>query len=371
MYTLAEHASMIADVIRIDAYASALRHAVHPDSIVADIGAGVGIFSLLAARFGARTIYAIEPEDAIDVGRAVAAASGLSDRIHFMQSRSTDTVLPERATIIVSDMRGALPFFERHLPAIADARHRLLAEGGVLIPRRDRLWGAIVEAPDVYAHHVAPWRNRTHGLDLRPVEEMLANTWRRVRLTPELLLSNSECLATLDYQELSQPNLDVEAIWTARKAGTGHGLCVWFDSELTDGVSFSNAPGQPHAIYAQAFFPFVSPVALSTGGSISVRLQATLVGDDYLWSWTSLGRTQSTLHGVPLGTQHLAKGAAGHVPVLTTEGEVDLYVLKRMQESVPLGDIARELLARFPSVLRDSNAALGRVGDLARRYSKG
>ena len=133
---------------------------------------------------------------------------------------------------------------------------------------------------------------------------------------------------------------------------------------------FSNAPDQPRAIYAQAFFPFAAPVALSEGGSISVRLQATLVGDDYLWRWTCLGRTQSTLYGVPLGPKHLTKGAAGHVPALTTEGEIDLFVLARMQESLPLGEIARELLARFPSVFRHRNAALGRAGDLARKYSK-
>jgi hypothetical protein len=80
---------------------------------------------------------------------------------------------------------------------------------------------------------------------------------------------------------------------------------------------------------------------------------------------------QSTLYGVPLGVQQLAKGAAEHVPVLTTEGEVDLFVLARMQDSMPVEEIANALLARFPSAFRDRPAALGRAGDLARRYSKG
>ena len=97
-------------------------------------------------------------------------------------------------------MRGALPFFERHVPVIADARDRLLAEDGVLIPRRDHVWAAIVDAPDLYADHVAPWRDRTHGLYFQPATEMLTNTWRRIRLTPDVLLSDSKCLATLDYR---------------------------------------------------------------------------------------------------------------------------------------------------------------------------
>jgi protein arginine N-methyltransferase 1 len=371
MYTLADHASMMADVTRVDAYAKALQRAVHPDSIVADIGAGIGTFTLLAARFGARTIYAIEPDDAIHVGRAIAEASGLADRIRFMQSRSTDVTLPERATIIVSDMHGALPFFERHVPAITDARDRLLAKDGVLIPRRDHLWAAIVDAPDLYADHVAPWRDRTHGLDFRSATEMLTNTWRRTRVAPDVLISDAKCLATLDYRDISSPDLDAEATWSAARPGTAHGLGVWFDSELVDGVSLSNAPDQPRALHAQAFFPFAAPVPLGTGESISVRLQATLLGDDYMWRWTSRGRMQSTLYGVPLGVQQLAKGAAEHVPVLTTEGEVDLFVLARMQDSMPVEEIANALLARFPSAFRDRPAALGRAGDLARRYSKG
>ena len=361
---------MMADVTRIDAYAAALRKAVHADSVVADIGAGIGTFSLLAARFGARKVYAIEPEDAIHLGRAIASANGLSDRIDFIQARSTDVVLPERATVIVSDMRGTLPQFGRHLPAIADARQRLLSQGGVLISRRDRLWAAIVDAADVYADHVAPWRDRTHGLVLEPAEEMLANTWRKVRLAPDQLLSDALCLATLEYCEIADPGLDVEGTWPTQRPGTAHGLSVWFDSDLIDGVTFSNAPGQPGAIHGQAFFPFAAPVPLSKGESLSVRLQANLVGDDYIWRWTSLGHTQSTLHGVPLGARQLPKSAASHVPELNVEGEIDLFVLARMKESMPLGDIARELLARFPSALRDWNAALGRTGELSYKYSK-
>ena len=369
MYALADYADMMADAVRVDAYAAALRHTVRADSVVADLGAGIGTFALLAARFGARKIYAIEPDPAIHLGRAIAAASGLADRIDFIQARSTEVVLQERATVIVSDMRGTVPQFERHLPAIADARQRLLAQGGVLIPKRDRLWAAVVDAPDVYADHVAPWRGSTHGLNLHPVEHMLVNTWRKIRLTPDHLLSDSQNVAAVDYHVMTNPDLDIDATWAAQRPGTAHGLCVWFDSDLIDGVTFSNAPEQPRAIHGQAFFPFAVPVALSEGDPISVRLQANLVGDDYMWRWTSFGHAQSTLHGVPLAAQELAKSAAGHVPVLNAQGEVDFFVLSRMKESQPLGDIAREVLARFPAAAHDWNVTLGRIGELSRKYS--
>jgi protein arginine N-methyltransferase 1 len=382
MYSIADYATMMADAVRVNAYAAALRHLVKPTSVVIDVGAGTGTFALLACRFGARKVYAVEPDAAIHVGRAIAEASGLANRIEFVQATSTDVVLPDRADIVVSDIRGVLPLFGRHVRSIADARQRLLAEDGALVPRLDRLWAAVAEAPGVYEGHVAPWRGREYGLDFRPVRDMLSNTWRKVRLKPDQLLSDARQLAVLDYRELENPDLDVEAAFHMSRAGTGHGLCVWFDAELTDGIAFSNAPGEPEVIYGQGFFPFAAPIALGVGDAILVRLQADLVGDDYVWQWTvrpgerqtpngvSAYVRQSTLNGVPLGVAWLRKGAASHVPALTTDGEIDLLILSRMQTATPLGEIASELLSRFPGALKDRNAALGRVGDLSRTYSR-
>jgi Arginine methyltransferase oligomerization subdomain/Ribosomal protein L11 methyltransferase (PrmA) len=381
MYSIADYASMMADPVRMNAYADALRRSVNAQSVVVDLGSGTGAFAMIAAQLGARKVYAIEPDDAIHLGKAIAVASGLADRVEFVQAASTEAVLPERGDVIVSDIRGVLPLFGRHIPSIADARTRLLATSGVLIPRCDRLRAAIVEAPEVYERHVAPWCERSYGLDLQPARDMLSNTWRKVRLPPEQILTDSQLLAVLDYRVLENPNLDVAATWTARRVGVGHGLCIWFDTELADDVAFSNAPGEPAAIYGQAFFPFAMPASLGDGESISVRIRADLTGDDYLWQWSveagegpdrrrSRPVTQSTLHGVPLGIERLKKGASSHVPTLTTDGEIDCFVLSRMQAAAPLGDIARELLARFPAALRDWNDALGRVGELSRKYSR-
>ena len=143
-YTVADYGAMIVDPVRMDRYVRALEQAIKPGGIVIDIGTGTGIFALLACRLGARRVYAIEPEDVIQVAREIAAANGCADRIEFVQAMSTRVTLPERADVIVSDLTGALPWFAHHIPSIIDARRRLLAPGGVLIPRRDAAWAAIV-----------------------------------------------------------------------------------------------------------------------------------------------------------------------------------------------------------------------------------
>src|SRR5678809_342287 len=150
MYSLHFYGQMLADAPRMDAYAAALRHVIRPDSVVMDLGCGPGVVALLACKLGARRVYAVEPNNVVGLAREAAAANGFSDRIEFFDKLSTEVALPEPATIIVSDLRGALPFFQQHIPSIIDARKRLLAPRGVLIPRRDILWAALVEAPEQY-----------------------------------------------------------------------------------------------------------------------------------------------------------------------------------------------------------------------------
>ena len=102
---------MIADHLRMAAYADALRRSVTPESMVIDIGTGTGVMAILACQLGARRVCAIEPDDVIQLARKVAADNGFADRIEFIQALSTDVKLPELADVIVSDVRGVLPFF--------------------------------------------------------------------------------------------------------------------------------------------------------------------------------------------------------------------------------------------------------------------
>src|SRR5690348_3033862 len=160
MYSLNFYGQMLADASRMDAYARALRQTIRPDSVVMDLGCGPGVFALLACKLGARRVYAVEPNNVIGLAREAAAANGFADRIEFFEELSTEISLPEPATIIVSDLRGVLPLFQQHIPAIIDARKRLLARDGILISRRDVLWAAVVEAPEQYEELIAPWQNQ-------------------------------------------------------------------------------------------------------------------------------------------------------------------------------------------------------------------
>jgi protein arginine N-methyltransferase 1 len=289
-YSLFDYGSMIGPggQVRVGAYAEALRRTISPEKIVLEIGTGAGFFALLAAKLRARHVYAVDPNDAIRVARRLAAANGCADRITFVQDLSTNITLPQKADVIISDIGGALPWLGGHIPSIVDARERLLAPGGILIPRQASVWAAAVCAPELYAQHVAPWGENPYGLDLSAARALATNWFRKSRFQATQLLTAPCCWATLDYRTITSPHVKAAATMYVRRAGTGHGLCLWFDSLLCDGVEFSNAPEKPHiAMYSQMFFPWSAPVALAENDEIRVKFCVRLQDGQYIWGWHS------------------------------------------------------------------------------------
>jgi type I protein arginine methyltransferase len=382
MYSVSAYGAMIADRIRIRAYAEALRRVITPDSVVVDLGAGPGLFALLACRYGARRVYAIEPADIIQVAREIAAANGLADRIEFIQAMSTDVTLAERADVIVSDIGGVMPWFEHHLPSIADARQRLLAAGGTLIPSADRVWAAVVEAPEQYAQLTAAWDDCGFGFDMGPARRLAVNTFKSADLTADRLLTPIQTWAMVDYMTVADWSVQSGTRWTASRSGIGHGFLLGLERTLIEGISLNNAPGAASAgdnsIYSTIFLPWETPVPLSAGDDIEAEFRASLVGGEYIWCWNTDVRagartsapkarfSQSTMLETALSPSTLRKASAAYRPSLTDKGRRARFVLDAMNQGLPLGEIASRLSREFGDT--SGSDPLSFVAALAREY---
>ena len=381
MYSILAYTKMIADEVRMAAYVEALR-ATAPGAVVLDIGTGTGIFSLLACQFGAKRVYAIEPDDAIRIAREHARANSFDECINFIQGLSTHVTLPEPVDVIVSDIRGILPLFHHHIPAIQDARARFLAPGGCLIPQKDTLHIGIVGAEAVYQDYTHAWIANAYDLDMRAAQNINVHMRYKARVKPDHLLFSSQVLATLDYRTIAEPDIAATVTWTAPYSGTGYGIVVWFDTELIDAIGFSNSPDSPELIYGSSFFPWLEPVEIDAGDVIHVAFYADLVGDDYVWRWNTIVQKpgdenltkadfkQSTFFGAPLSPQKLLKRAGHYVPSLSVDGEIDRLVLELMAQALPLNQIATQVADRFSQQFTSADAALARVRDLSEKYSR-
>ena len=382
MYSLGAYGSMIADRVRAGAYAEALRKTVRKGSVVVELGTGPGVFAVLACQLGASKVYAIEPAEIIQVAREVAAANACADRILFFEQLSHRVTLPTRADVMLSDLRGVLPLFQCHIPAIVDARQRFLAPGGTMIPRRDTVWAAIAEAPKPYGEIADPWDKNTLSQDLAPCRALAINNGQKVRVSPRQLLTGHKLWTTLDYATVEARDVQSSLEWTVERGGTGHGIVMWFDADLAEGIGFSNAPDAPETVYGSFFFPWTQPVRLEKGQSVCVTLEAELVEDDYVWRWSTrieplLGSSslplhfeQSQLAGAVLSPKQLHKTAADYIPQLSEEGLLRRRTLELMAGRVTLEEIASKLLAEFPQRFAGRKQALTYAGTVSQEYSR-
>ncbi len=276
---------MLADRVRMESYLKALRHAVFPGCVVIDLGAGPGIFSLYACRWGARRVYAIEPDSSIQLARELAAANGFGDTIVAIEDYSSNLTLPEPADVIISDLRGVLPLFGRSIASIIDARDRLMSKGGILIPLRDVLWASIVSVPDLYRLKVEIWDQP--GFDTSAARRKVANTIFKIYPKIEDLLTAPAELGDIDYPSVTSTRFAAHPAWRTERSGLAHGVCLWFATTLADGESFSNAPDQPETIYGAAFMPFTEPVPLQCGDRVACEIKIDPCGEDYVWRWNT------------------------------------------------------------------------------------
>ncbi len=384
MYSLAAYGQMVTDKIRTDAYAQALQQLIKPGDVVVDIGTGPGILALLACRFGARRVYAFEPSPIIELAREIAAANGFADHIEFIPKMSTESSLPEPANVIVSDIHGILPFFGNSLVSIIDARERFLAPNGHMIPRSDTLWIAGIRAPEIYEKQIGPWNKRPYEFDMSAAGMRRINSIDQCAATAEQVFLEPRCLATLDYQTIKETGLDTAASWTidqSAQAAQGHGLVLWFDSILADGISWTNQPGAPRLIYRQALFPWPEPLQVSPGDTVTVAISAKLVGDEYVWRWDTQLLTknspngaktpfrQSTFFGADLSLPELRASASQFQPKLNEDGRVHRRILSLMEGQMSLEAIAQELVKDFPTRFQRWQDAFNLVSAVSRNFA--
>ena len=179
-------------------------------------------------------------------------------------------------------------------------------------------------------------------------------------MRPNQLLTEPQLWTTLDYASIENPDVRANLDWRIERAGTGHGILVWFDADLAEGTGFSNAPSAPESIYGALFFPWTQPMPLAPGQAVCVSLEAKLVENDYVWRWTTrieagegsgaplICFEQSQLTGEVLSAAKLHSRAADYIPHLSEEGRLHRRAFELMDGKTSLEQIAHRLTAEFP-----------------------
>lgn len=350
---LDEHLGYVNDRIRLESFRAAIERTLKPGDRVADLGCGSGVLGLLCLQAGASHVDAIDATAMIEVARRTMAGAGLAGRCTFVHERSQRAMLAAPVDVAICDHVGYFGYDYGIVAMMDDARRRLLAPGGRMIPLRIGLRLAPVESPAARAK-VDGWGADPVPAEFRWLVPHAANEMRGVQLSADALLGAPAQLGEIDLCRGNPGFFRWTAALPIERDGTLHGLAGWFDCELAPGVSMTNSPLSDRAIdRPQAFLPIGESVPVKAGEV--VRASVVARPHDELTAWVvelSSGRgfRHSTWPGMPSLPSDLVRSRPDHVPRPARRARAAAVVLGYCDGTRSVREIEQAVLREHPDL---------------------
>lgn len=276
---------MVRDTVRVMAYRAAI--AAHaPGRSVVEIGCGTGILSLFAAQAGARRVVAIDETAIAGLAREMVRANGFEGVVEVVSGNSRSVELDEPAELLIHEILGRDPLSESLVPSILDARERLLAKGGRLLPGRLEILCVGVQADEprpAFCRGRALEEGRElaalYGLDLSPYLQALAEEpeprrrhWVEQPEFPYPVLSGELGLYDLDLAgDLARVGQPVEAELEIRSAGELTSVLTYFRAHLDERIRLTTSPFAPKTSWGWTVRDLSRRVAVKPGDRVALR----------------------------------------------------------------------------------------------------
>lgn len=368
---IASHHSMIFDEHRNALYGDAIRKCVNSESIVLDLGAGLGLHGFMAAKAGAKKVYLVEPADVLDVAAMAGQSNELNANVQYIKKIIEETQIPEPIDVIISVFTGNFLLSEDLLPSLIYARNKFLAPAGKLIPDRAKMEVVPVTAPEYYEKHINSWLSPAQGLDYSLVRKFVTNKLfycNSDTFKGDFLAEPSEIL-DIDLMKVEKVECDRKISVVITNDGICHGFYGWFQARLGD-AWLSTSPKDKMTHWNQAFLPLDPPVSVQAGQIMKFDLKRLEFGE---WTWTvtidDVRQRHSTFLSRPLTTIEMEKKIDTHKAMLNDGGKMALSVLQKLNGNISTEEIALSLVDLHPDVFPGYSQAKQFVIDLIEQYT--
>jgi protein arginine N-methyltransferase 7 len=230
--------SMVQDHPRHALYAQAFRKIFTPGCTVLDIGAGTGLFAMLAVREGAGKVVACERNGAVaDAARQIIDRNCYSDRITIVEKDSRELEigidLDAPADILLWDNLSNDLLSVGAVDSIEDARRRLLKPDAAIIPQQCEMRVALIEATPPSDFEMG----FVDGFDLTPFNRFrpTQRTLGRNKFEPR---SDAATLFDFDFAaDVAIEQRSDRAVVTAT-GGRVNGIAQWLRFRLADDILY-------------------------------------------------------------------------------------------------------------------------------------
>lgn len=275
------HFGMLSDLERNEAYDKLLSEFITPESVVLDIGTGSGLLAMMAARHGAKHIYACEQSHFVaDVAKEIISQNGFSDRITLFPNKSSDIQphhLSEVPNLIIGEIFDSAMVGEGAIPSFRDAYKRLAGPECRVIPNKAEIKGMLIES---FGQKSINPLGDISGFDLSAFNQFRAPTdYASIRLPnySHRFLSNEQVFLQYDFENLHEPRNDnepfkIDTSILVSHSGMAHGIVLWFDLSMENRMMLSNEPSRLDNHWGQAVCFFREKIEVKPGDQILTTL---------------------------------------------------------------------------------------------------
>jgi len=265
------HVPMMNESHRNDAYYEGIKTAVKPGKLVLEIGAGSGLLSMMAAKLGATQVVACEAEPLVaKTATSIVKTNGFADTVTILSKISYDVELgkdlPEKADVLIHEIFDSAIIGEHVLPAIEDAKKRLLKPDALIVPHAASIMIALMggEAAGQYLRVES-----SHGFDLSGFNAIASKKIPFYREDIALVPMSAPVDAfRFDFMKQdAYPAEDKILELTASAAGPCYGVVQWIRIELDSTTTWENPPTDIRSTTAwqRTIYRFDQPLQLTKG----------------------------------------------------------------------------------------------------------
>jgi len=269
------HPRMMNDARRNQAWDRALRRAIRPGMHVLEIGTGAGMLALMAARAGAEKVTTCETDAVLaQVAREICESNGYGNRIDVLAKRSQDLIpqvdFGRPADLLFCDIFADTLLGFDPLPALTDARRRLLAPGAPVIPAAGIIklglgrWTTCAiacRASSAAGFNISAFAALVRPFAVAPIGD------------ESLSLCSAEVEAFRFHFGLPEhpENGRVEVTLEADHDGIVDGVVQWIRLDLDGETALESRP-EPKGIFfsSPVFWPFPESIEMRRGDSIGI-----------------------------------------------------------------------------------------------------
>lgn len=272
------HKTLLEDKVRVEAFQKGILESVKEGDTVLDVGTGMGILALLAARKAGKVV-GVDSSNVIEYARETAEKNNIKNA-EFIRSDIKDLKLPKVDAVII-ELIGMGVIDEGIIQKASIAR-KFLKPGGKIIPSKIRVQIAPAESSDV---GLGFW-DRLYGLDYSSVDRIPHESRNFTATDKTRLLSAPQTAFSFDLASAPVKDVSSTLEFTVQEAGTFHGLICTFKLELSEKTVLDTSPGKPLTHWKHLFLPHTRREKVEKGDTILVQLKTKHRVRD--WKWKTL-----------------------------------------------------------------------------------